>query len=194
MLLQNHQELKFTMPRTVENVKQLQLVVAKPGTTTLTLPTKLNLTVILSWIQFSRSVMSDSLRPMDTRLPCPSPTPGIHLDSRPSSRWCHPTMSSSVIPFSSCPQSLPASESFPMNESTLHMRWPKYCSFSFSISPSNEHPGLISFRRDWLYLLAVQGLSRVFTNTTVQKWRIPWTEETGVLQSMGQKTQIRLSN
>ena len=55
------------------------------------------------------------------------------------------------------------------NESTLHMRWPKYWSFSFSISPSNEHPGLISFRMDWLDLLAVQGLSRVFSNTTVQK-------------------------
>ena len=55
------------------------------------------------------------------------------------------------------------------NESTLHMRWPKYWSFSFSISPSNEHPGLISFRMDWLDLLAVQGLSRVFSNITVQK-------------------------
>ena len=55
------------------------------------------------------------------------------------------------------------------NKSTLCMRWPEYCSFSFSISPSNEHPGLISFRMDWLDLLAVQGLSRVFSNTTVQK-------------------------
>ena len=55
------------------------------------------------------------------------------------------------------------------NESTLHMRWPKHWSFSFSISPSNEHPGLISFRMDWLNLLAVQGVSRVFSNTTVQK-------------------------
>ena len=62
----------------------------------------------------------------------------------------------SSVPFSSCPQSLPASESFP-NESTLHMRWPKYWSFSFSISPSKVHPGLISFRMDWLDLLAVQG-------------------------------------
>ena len=66
-------------------------------------------------------------------------------------------MSSSVIPFSSCPQSLPASESFPMNESTLHMRWPKDWSFSFSIIPSKEIPGLISFRMDWLDLLSVQG-------------------------------------
>ena len=71
-----------------------------------------------------------------------------------SSQWCHPAISSPVIPFSSCPQSLPASVF--SNESTLRMRWPKYWSFSFSISPSKEHPGLISFRMDWLDLLAVQ--------------------------------------
>ena len=72
-----------------------------------------------------------------------------------SSQWCHPAISSSVIPFSSCPQSLPASES--SNESTLCMRWPKYWGFSFSIIPSKVIPGLISFRMDWLDLLAVQG-------------------------------------
>ena len=69
--------------------------------------------------QISRSVMSDSLRPHESqhaRPPCPSPTPGVHSDSRPSSWWCHPVISSSVIPFSSCPQSLPASESFPMSQ------------------------------------------------------------------------------
>ena len=91
----------------------------------------------------------------NTRPPCPSPTPGVYSNSRPSSQWFHPAISSSVIPFSSCPQSLPASGSFP--ESTLHMRWPKYWSFSLNISPSNEYPGLISFRMDWLDLLAVQG-------------------------------------
>ena len=72
-----------------------------------------------SSVQFSRSVMSDSLRPhqlQHARPPCPSPTPGIHPDSCASSRWCHPAISSSVIPFSSCPQSLPASESFPMSQ------------------------------------------------------------------------------
>ena len=77
-------------------------------------------------VQFS-SVMSDSLRPHEsqhTRPPCPSPTPGVHSNSCPSSRWCHPAISSSVIPFSSCPQSLPASGAFPMSQ--LHMRWPKY--------------------------------------------------------------------
>ena len=70
-------------------------------------------------VQFSGSVVSDSLRPHEwrhTRPPCPSPTPGVHSDSRPSSPWCHPAISSSVVPFSSCPQSLPASESFPMSQ------------------------------------------------------------------------------
>ena len=102
--------------------------------------------------------MSDSLQlheSQHTRPPCSSPTPRVYSNSCPSSQWCHPAISSSVVPFSSCPQSLPASESFPMSQ--LCMRWPKYWSFSFSISPSSEHPGLISFRVDWLDLLAVQG-------------------------------------
>ena len=70
-------------------------------------------------VQFSQSVMSDSLRPHESlhaRPPCPSPTPGVHSDSHPSSQWCHPAISSSVVPFSSCPQSLPVSESFPMSQ------------------------------------------------------------------------------
>ena len=87
---------------------------------------------------------------------CPSPTPGVYSNSRPLSQWCHPTISSSVSPFSSRLQSFPASESFP-NMSALCIRWPKYWSFSFSISPSSEHPGLISFRMDGLNLFAVQG-------------------------------------
>ena len=73
----------------------------------------------VSSVQFSHSVVSDSLWPCElqhARHPCPSPTPGVHLNSRPSSRWCHPAISSSVVPFSSCPQSLPASESFPMSQ------------------------------------------------------------------------------
>ena len=107
--------------------------------------------------QFSHSVMSDSLRPHElqhTRPPCPSPTPGACQNSCPLSWWCHPTISSSAVPFSSCSQSLPASVF--SNESALHIRWPKYWSFSINISPSNEHPRLISFRMDWLDLLAVQ--------------------------------------
>ena len=70
-------------------------------------------------VQFSRSVVSDSLRPHESqhaRPPCPSPNPRVHSDSHPSSRWCHPAISSSVVPFSSCSQSLPASESFPMSQ------------------------------------------------------------------------------
>ena len=109
-------------------------------------------------VQFSRSVMSDSLRPHEsqhTRPPCPTPTSGVHSDSRSSSQGCHPAISSSVVPFSSCPQSLPASVL--SNESTLRMRWPKYWTFSLSIIPSKEHPGPISFRMDWLDFLAVQG-------------------------------------
>ena len=109
-------------------------------------------------VQFSRSVMSDSLRPHEsqhTRPPCPSPTPGAYSNSCPLSQWCHPTISASVIPFSSCPQPLPASES--SSESTFRVRWPKYWSFSFSMVPSKEYPGLISFGMDWLDLLAVQG-------------------------------------
>ena len=80
---------------------------------------KRNQLVIFSSVQFSRSVVSDSLRPHElhhTRPPCPSPTPGVHSNSCPSSRWCHPAISSSVVPFSSCPQSLPASESFPVSQ------------------------------------------------------------------------------
>ena len=75
--------------------------------------------VFFSSVQFRRSVVSDSLRPHElqhARPPCPSPTPRVQTDSRPSSQWCHPAISSSVIPFSSCPQSLPASESFPMSQ------------------------------------------------------------------------------
>ena len=119
-------------------------------------------------VQFSRSVVSYSLRPHEpqhTRPPCP-PNPGVHPNSCPLSQRCHPTISSSVVPFSSCLQSFPASGSFLFfcflffiysNESVLCILWPKYWSFSFSISPSNEHSGLISFRMDWLDLLSVQG-------------------------------------
>ena len=110
-------------------------------------------------VQFSHSVLSNSLRPHESqhaRPPCPSQTPAVYLNLFPSSRWCHPAISSSVVPYSSCPQIPPSIRVF-SNESTLCMRWPKYWSFSFSISLSNEDPGLIPLRMDWLDLLAVQG-------------------------------------
>ena len=91
-----------------------------------------------------------------TRPPYPSPTPGVHPNACLLSRWWHPATSSSVVLFSSCPLIPPSIRVF-SNESALPIRWPKYWSFSFNISPSNEHPGLISFRMDWLDLLAVQG-------------------------------------
>ena len=109
-------------------------------------------------VQFSCSVVSDSLRSHESqhaRPPCLSPTPGVHANSCPSSQWCHPAISS-CHPLLLLPPIPPIIRVF-SNESTLRMRWPKYWSFSFSISPSNEHPGPISFRMDWLDLLAVQG-------------------------------------
>ena len=117
-------------------------------------------------VQFSRSDVSDSSWPrglQHTRPPCPSPTPGVHSDSLPS----NPAISSSVVPFSSRLHSFPASV-FP-NESILPIRWPKYWSFSFSISPSNEYSGRFPLGgTGWIFLLS-KGLSRVSSNTTVQK-------------------------
>ena len=111
-------------------------------------------------VQFSLSVISDSLQPQGlqhARLPYLSPAPGACSNSCPLSRWCHPTISSPVIPFS-CLQSLLALGSFPVSQ---FFAWvsslPKYWSFSFSIRPSSEYSGLISFRIDWFDLLAVQG-------------------------------------
>jgi len=102
-------------------------------------------------VQFSRSVMSDSLWPHGlehARLPCLSSTPGVYSNSCPSNQWCHPTISSSH-PLLLLPSIFLSIRVF-SNESALRIRWPKYWSFSFSISPSNEHSGLVSFRMDWL--------------------------------------------
>ena len=120
--------------------------------------------------------MSDSLWPrglQHTRLPCPSPTPVAYSNSCPSHWWCHPTISSSVIPFSSCLQSFRASGSFQMSQ-FFTIRWLKYWSFSFSISPSNEYSGLTSFRRDWLDLLAVQGTLKSLLQHHSSKASILW--------------------
>ena len=119
---------------------------------------KMKYMINLNSVQFSRSVMSYSLRPHESqhaRPPCPSPTPRVHPNSCPSSQWFHPVISSSVVPSLLLPPIPPSSRVF-SNESTLRMRWPKSWSFSFSIIPSKEIPGLI-FRMDWLDLLAVQG-------------------------------------
>ena len=124
-----------------------------------------------SSVQFSRSVMSDSLRPHESqhaRPPCPSPTPGIHSDSRPSSQWCHPAISPSVVPFSSCPQSLPASESFPMSQLFAWGGQSTRVSALASFLPKKSQGWTPLEWTDWISLQS-KGLSRVFSNTTVQK-------------------------
>ena len=108
-------------------------------------------------VQFSHSVVSDSLWPHEmqqSRPPCPSPTPGVYSNSCSLSQWCHSTTSSYDTPIL-LPSIFPSIRVF-SNES-VHIRWPKYWRFSFNISSSNEYPGLISLRMDWLDLLAVQG-------------------------------------
>ena len=121
-------------------------------------------------VQFSRSIVSDALRPhglQHTKPPCPSPTPGVHPNPRPSSQWCHATISCSVVPFSSCPQSFPASGFF-SNESALRIRWPKYWSFSFSINSSMNTPYWSPLGWTGWISLQSKGLSRHFSNTIVQ--------------------------
>ena len=128
------------------------------------------LNLFFSSVQFSRSVVSDSLQPHEsqhTRPPCPS-TPRVYSNSCTLSQWCHPTISSSVVPFSSCPQSLPASGSFPMSQLF------SWGSQSTGVSASTSALPMIT--QDWSPLgwtgwisLQSKGLSRVFSNTTVQK-------------------------
>ena len=122
-------------------------------------------------VQFSRSVVSNSLRPHEsqhTRSFCPSPTPGVHPDSRPSSQWCHPDISSSVIPFSSFPQSLPASESFPMSQFFTWGGQSTGVSGLASFLPKKSQGWSPPEWTAWISL-KTKGLSRVFPNTTVQK-------------------------
>ena len=138
--------------------------------------------VQLHWkcsVQFSSVAQScPTLRPHESqhaRPPCPSPTPGVHSDSRPSSQWCYTSIESVMLsshlilghPLLLLPPIPPSIRVF-SNESTLRMRWPKYWSFNFSISPSKGIPGLSSEWIGWISLQS-KGLSRVFSNTTVQK-------------------------
>ena len=124
----------------------------------------------ISPVQFSYSVMSDSLQPQEpqqARPPCPSPTPGVHSDSRTSSQWCHPTISCSVIPFPSCPHSFPASGSFPMSQ--LFPSGGQNIEVSASTSvPMNTQDWSPLGWTGWISLQS-KGLARVFSNTTVQK-------------------------
>ena len=122
-------------------------------------------------VQFSLTVMSDFLRPHELQHacpPCPSPTPRVHSNSCPSSWWCHPAISSSVIPFSSCPQSLPMLESFPINQLFTWGSQSTGVSASSSVLPMNTQDWSPSEWTGWISLHS-KGLSRVFSNTTVQK-------------------------
>ena len=122
-------------------------------------------------VQFSCSVVSDSFRPHESqhaRPPCPLPTPGVHSDSRPSSQWCHPAISSTVVLFSSCPQSFPASESFPMSQLFAWGGQSIGISASASVLPMNTQDWSPLGWTGWISLQS-KGLSRVFSNTTVQK-------------------------
>ena len=122
-------------------------------------------------VQFSRSVVSDSLWPHESqhaRSPCPSPTLRVHSDSRPSSPWCHPAISSSLTPFFSCPQSLPASESFPMSQLFAWGGQSTGVSVSESFLSKKSQGWSPSEWTGWISLQS-KGLSRVFSNTAVQK-------------------------
>ena len=128
---------------------------------------------LISIFQFSHSIVSNSLQTHGlqyARPPCPSPTPGAYSNSCPLSPWCHPTISSSVIPSLSV---FPSIRVF-SNESALCIRWPKYWSFSFSIISSKEIPELISFRMDWLDLLAFQGTLKSLLQHHSSKPSILW--------------------
>ena len=121
-------------------------------------------------VQFSRSVVSDSLPPHElqhARPPCPSPTHRVHSNSRPSSQWCHPATSSSVVPFSSCPQTLPASESFPMSQLFAWGGQSTGASASASFLPKNTQDWFLLEWTGWISLQS-KGLTRVLSNTTIQ--------------------------
>ena len=125
-------------------------------------------------VQFSCSVMSDSLQPHEvqyTKPPCPSPTPGVHPNPCSLCPWCHPTISSSVVPFSSCPQCFPASGSFQMSQHSALGGQSIGVSTSTSVPPMNTQDWSPLGWTGWIFL-QFKGLSRVFSNTTVQKHQV----------------------
>ena len=125
----------------------------------------------ISLVQFSHSVMSDSLWPHESQHvspPCPAPTPRVHPNPCPSSRWCHPAISFSAVPFSSCPQFLPASGSFPMSQLFAWGGQMIGVSASASVLPINTQDWSPLGCPGWISLQS-KGLSRIFSNTTVQK-------------------------
>ena len=126
---------------------------------------------LFSSVQFSCSVVSDSLWPHElqrTRLHCPSPTPRVHTNSCPSSQWCHPTISSSVVPLLLCPKSFPESGSFPMSQLFTSGSQSIGVSASTSVFPMNTQDWSPLVWTGWISLQS-KGFSRVFSNTTVQK-------------------------
>ena len=144
----------------------LDVLWKKSGKTffTLCLPFYCVQSVHFSSVAWSCSTLCN---PMDARLPCTSPTPGACSSSCPLSQWYHPTIVSSCHPLLLLPSIFPGIRVF-SNESALHIRWPKYHSFSFIISPSNEYSELISFRIDWFDLLAVQGTLKSLSSPAPQ--------------------------
>ena len=132
------------------------------------------LNIEMEIVRFSHSVVSNSLQPQQlqhTRPPCPSSTPGVHPNPCPSSQWCHPTISSSVVPFSSCPQSIPASGAFPMRQLFASSGQSIGVSSSTSVLPMNTQDWFPLGWTGWISLKS-KGLSRVFSNTTVQKHQL----------------------
>ena len=129
------------------------------------------MSIILDLVQFSHSVVSDSLQTHESqhaRPPCPSPTPGVYTNPCPLSQWCHPAISSSVVPFSSCPQSFPASGSFPMSQLFIWGGQSVGVSASTSVLPMNTQDWSPLAQTGWISLQSKE-LSRGFSNTTIQK-------------------------
>ena len=168
----NHRTFSSSLMETLYplNAKFPFLLLPQPLAATILLSISVNLTPFSS-VQFSGSVASDPLQPHESqhaRPPCPSPTPGVHLDSRPSSQWSHPAISFSVVPFSSCPQSLPASEAFPMSQLFAWGGQSTGVSALASFLPKNTQDSSPLEWTGWISLKS-KGLWRVFSNSTVQK-------------------------